>query len=104
MTNEEILISLTKHKEEIGSLKHRVDDIEELCKSINELAISVKELAINVSNTCNRMDNFDARLKNQGTRIGELEKKPAKKWDSIESVIITSIVGAIVGFFISKVF
>ena len=37
MTNEEITIKLTKHHEEIGSLKHRVDDIEEIVKAVNDL-------------------------------------------------------------------
>ena len=101
MSNEEIIIAITKHKEEIGSLRYRVDDVEELCKSINGLAISVTELAMNVSNTNSRMDSIESSIRCQGERIGEIEKKPAKRWDNVVSVLITTVVGAIVGFLIS---
>ena len=104
MTNEEIIIAITKHKEEIGSLKHRLSDIEELCKSVNDLAISVTELAMNVSNYNARLDGFERSLRCQGERIGEIEKQPAKKWEAVVSAVLTTVIGALVGFIVSKVF
>ena len=40
MTNEEITIKLTKHNEEIASLKHRVDDVE---ISLDDLEATLKD-------------------------------------------------------------
>ena len=45
MTNEEIAVRLDGHEHEIGSLKHRVDDVEKDQKALNELTASVRELA-----------------------------------------------------------
>ena len=104
MTNEEIIIAITKHREEIGSLKHRLNDIEELCKSVNGLAISVTELAMSVSNTNSRLDGFERSLRSQGERIGEIEKKPAKKWETVVSTLLTTIVGALAGLVVAKLF
>ena len=45
MTNEEIAVRLDGHEHEIGSLKHRMDDVEKDQKALNELTSSVRELA-----------------------------------------------------------
>ena len=104
MTNEEITIKLTKHREEIASLKHRVDDVEELVHAVNELAVSVGKLAENVSSTNSRMSRFEESLKNQGERIGEMEKKPAKRWDLVVTTIITAIASGAVTYICSGMF
>lgn len=104
MTNEEITIMLTKHREEIGSLKHRVDDVEELVHAVNELAISVGKLAENVSGVNSRMNKFEESLKSQGERLGEMEKKPAKRWDLVITTIITAIASCAVTYIASGLF
>ncbi len=101
MTNEEIAVTFAEHGKEIGSLKHRVDDVEELVKAVNELAVSVGKLAENVSSTNSRMNRFEESLKNQGERIGEMEKKPAKRYDLIITTIITAIASGAVTYIIS---
>ena len=98
MTNEEIAVTLAEHNKEIGSLKHRVDELEELTKSINELALNVKELATTVSVSNAKMNNYDMRLQRQGERIGELEKQPGDKYNTISTALVTAIISAIVTF------
>lgn len=104
MTDEQIAVALEGHNKEIGSLKHRVDDIEEIVKAVNELAISVGKLAENVSSTNSRMSRFEESLKNQGERIGEMEKKPAKRWDLVITTIITAIASGAVTYIFSGMF
>ncbi len=104
MTDEQIAVALEGHNKEIGSLKHRVDDIEEIVKAVNELAISVGKLAENVSSTNSRMSRFEESLKNQGERIGEMEKKPAKRWDLVVTTIITAIASGAVTYICSGMF
>lgn len=103
MTNEEIAVALAEHGKEIGSLKHRVDEVEELTHAVSELAISVRELAVNVSNTSVRMERYEESLRMQGVRIGELEKKPSKRWDSLTTVIITALASGIIAYILSNV-
>lgn len=103
MTDEEVAVALAEHNKEIGSLKRRVDDVEELTQSINALAISVKELAVNVSNSLTRIENCEGSLKSQGERIGELEKKPAKRWEGVVDKIISALVGGIIVFILTRI-
>lgn len=115
MTNEDIAVQLAEHGKEIGSLKHRVDEVEELTHAVNEVAIGVREVVVNLSNvnkrieraenTANdRMKSFENSLRSQGERIGELEKKPAKKWDSLSGTIVAAIASGIVGYMLSSLF
>lgn len=104
MTNEDIAVSLAEHEKEIGSLKHRIDEVEELTHAVNEVALSVRELAVNVSNVNNRMERYEDSLRSQGQRIGELEKKPAKRWDSLATTILTALASGIVGYMLSNFF
>ena len=102
MTEEQITVTLTKHQEEIGSLKHRVDDLEHLTQAVHELSLSVRELAINVSSNNERMDSYEMRLRQQGERIGELEKKPARQWDKLMGVLLTALASGIIGYLLSN--
>lgn len=103
MTNTEIAVAIEGHNKEIASLKHRVEDLEEIVTAINELAVSVRELAITVTNNNERMEGYERRFERQGERIGELEKKPAKRWDSLTNVIITALASGVIGFVLSNI-
>ena len=89
MTEEEITVALTKYKEEIGYLKHRINGIEDITKSINSLALSVQELTLNMKHMLEHQEEHEER-------INTLEKKPAGKWEKVEMTLIGGIIGAIV--------
>lgn len=91
----EITKELTNHDENIKSLKRRIDKVEEQSKAINNLTMSVKELAIN-------MNTMNEKQEEQGKRLAELEAKPARRWEQIVSLIITTLVGALLGYLLSR--
>ena len=87
--------TLTNHEDNIKSLKQRMDKVEEQSKAINDLAMSVKELAIN-------MNTMNKKQEEQGKRLTELESKPSKRWEQVVSIIITTLVGALLGYLLSR--
>lgn len=93
MEHEEIVVKLAEQDKEIGSLKHRMNDVEEQNKTIQNLAISVKELAINMQNMLREQQNISNRLT-------ELENKPAKRWEAVITALIGAVVGALVKMYI----
>jgi len=93
----QIQLVLNDHKNEIGSLKHRMDDQEKQQNTITELVVSVKELAINMKNMLDEQ-------KAQNDRIQKLEEKPAKRWDTLVDKIISVVIGAAVGYMTSFFF
>lgn len=90
MTDEEIAVKLAEYGKEIGSLKHRADDLEEQNKTIQELAVSVRELAIN-------MRSMMEEQKNQGSRLNILEREPAERWNSAKRTAFTTVVSVVAG-------
>jgi chemotaxis receptor (MCP) glutamine deamidase CheD len=101
MPEQDILLKLNDHDHEIGSLKHRMEEVEEKQESNNRLTISVNELALN-------MKYMVEEMKEQGSKIKKLETEPvesAKYYKRlIISAIITTAIGIIIGAFLSKVF
>lgn len=93
MEHEEIAVRLEGQDKEIGSLKHRMSDVEEQNKTINNLVISVKELAINMQNMLREQQNISSRLT-------ELENKPAKRWEAVLTALIGAVVGALVTMYL----
>lgn len=90
MTYEEIKLKINDHDHEIGSLKHRVKQVEEKQSEIGALTSSVNELAIN-------MRYMVEEQKKQGKRLDQLEKEPLENAKYIKRTIITSIITSVVG-------
>lgn len=102
MEKEEMVIALAEHGKEIGSLKHRMNDVEEMTDSINRLAISVEKLAASISNMISRMDTYEGRLKDQGERIGSLEKEGSEKWKYAVKTAVAAMVTGVVCYLLAQ--
>ena len=94
MNEQEMELKLNDHDHEIGSLKHRMDSVEEKQDEIYELTTAVNKLAISVE--------FMAKeQKDQGKRLKTLENEPtetAKFYKrTIATAIITAVAGAVIG-------
>lgn len=94
MNNEEITVSLTKHEDEIRSLRHRVSTCEGENETIRALALSVNKLAVN-------MEHMLAEQKEQGVRLTALERAPAEGFrhlkDTFIKCLMSSVLGALLG-------
>lgn len=97
MNETEIAVKLAEHGKEIGSLKHRADDLEAESKAIQALAVSVKELAVN-------MKNMMTELQKQGARLEALEKVPIETNKQVKAAIITALIGGVIGAVVTAVF
>ena len=90
MNDTEIAVMLEGHEHEIGSLKHRVSDLEEQGRVIQDLAISVNRMAVS-------MENMLTEQRRQGERLEKLEREPAEAGKQVKMAIITALIGAVVG-------
>ena len=94
MTPEEIAIKLENHENQIGSLKHRMDEVEDKNNALTELTLSVNSLATNMKHMVHEQEK-------QGERLERLEQAPAEEHKyykrTILSCIITTLVGALLG-------
>ncbi len=73
----------------------RLEIIECKQSQISELVVSVKVLATNV-------ENIAKEINEQGVRLREIEGKPAKRWETVISCILTSLVTAAIAYFLTR--
>ena len=79
--------------EENDRQNKRLTILEQGQLQINELTSAVKVLAVNIENMAKE------QIK-QGAKLEEIEGKPAKRWETIISCIITALVTAGVMYFL----
>ena len=103
MEDEKVAVKIAEHEKEIGSLKHRVADLEELTKTIHELTLSVQELAINIQNMIKEQDRYSKTQEQMLEKIDKLEEQPAKKWDNLTTVVLTALVTGVISFLLSTI-
>lgn len=90
MTEEEVTIKLTNHDNEVKSLKHRVDSLEEQNTTIQNLVLSVEKMAMT-------MQNMVETMKNHNIRLESIERKPADQWNSMQKTIFTTVISTLAG-------
>lgn len=73
----------------------RIEIIEAKQSQISELVVSVKVLAANV-------ENIAKEINEQGSRLKEIEGKPAKRWEQLLGYVISALVTAAIAYFLTK--
>ena len=91
MTNEEIAVRLDGHEHEIGSLKHRMDDVEKDQKALNELTASVRELAVD-------QGNMKEDIREIKTDVKGLTSIPGKRWEGLVDKLLAAAAGAVIAW------
>lgn len=81
-------------RQEFDDLKNDVKDLKKVFDKINSIAISTEKLAIEMKFMREEQAKMDSR-------ITTIEEKPVKRYDSIVTYIITTIIGAVIGFLVS---
>jgi chromosome segregation ATPase len=93
---KEIWERLTKVEASIKSAHHRIDSLEKLAESVNKMAISTNRIATETKAL--REDYAKAE-----ERIGELEKKPIKRYETAITALITALCGGLGGYLLALI-
>lgn len=90
VTEKEFTLATKRIDDENHRQNERIQALESNYAIVNQLSIHMERLATN-------MEAMAKELARQGTKLNEMEMKPAKRWDLVITSIITGIVGAIIG-------
>ena len=84
-----------------------ISEVKQELKNNNELALSVKELATEIKymrDDYNKLaETHEKEVKALDKRIEDIEKKPAKKYEQIEMLILTGTVTAVLGYILGHI-
>lgn len=83
---KEIWERLTYVEQSTKSAHHRIDNIEKLVESVHVLATETKAMREDMNELSERM--------------AEVEKRPARQYDTFITAVVTAVVGVIVGYFL----
>lgn len=87
-------------EKEFNLATKRIDDENnrqnERLKSLETNYGIVQQLSIHMERLASNMEAMAKELARQGTKLNDLEMKPAKRWD----LVITSVISALVAFLI----
>lgn len=86
---------LTEVEERSKSNSHRIDEIEKRQDNLDDLVGTVKVLA-------DREKRVEGDVKEIKDDVKSIKDKPAKRWETVVTCIITGIVAALVGFIVAK--
>lgn len=90
VTQNEFNLATKRIDEENKRQNERLQSLETNYVVVNQLSIHMERLASN-------MEAMAKELARQGTKLNDLEMKPAKRWDLIVTSIITGLAGAFIG-------
>lgn len=93
---KEIWERLTKGEESIKSAHRRIDGLSKIAESVNQLSMSTNQIAIETKALREDYSKADER-------IGELERKPIKRYDTIVNTVLTALSSGLVGYFLSAI-
>ena len=87
---------LTEVEERSKSNQKRIDEIEKRQDNLDAIVGSVKILA-------DREERVENDVKEIKADVKALSTKPAKRWEGFISILISAIVGVIVGFVATQI-
>ena len=88
MDEQETAVALAEVKKEIGSLKHRMDNVERVVNVVHQLAQEMVGLTKEVG-------FMNQNLAQLTANVAELEGKPAKRWESVVLALVGAAAGAV---------
>lgn len=97
MNEVELAETLQDHRGRIGSLEHRMDNVEKLTESVNNLAITTSNLVTEVRHT-------NDSVKEIKEQMNEAAGKPGARLEQIKTAIISALATAIIAGIIAVLF
>lgn len=81
---------------ENNRINKRLELLENTVRQINDLTLSVQKLANNMESMLNKQTE-------QGQRLEDLEGRDGEKWRNVSMYVITTLIGAVIGFVLQQV-
>lgn len=87
---------LTEVEARSKSNTKRIDKLEKSTEAINKLATSMEVMVVKQEEVAETVGKLDKK-------VGDLEAKPAKRWDALMDKIIWAVAAALIGFFLAQI-
>lgn len=93
MTEKDIEVKIAEQGKEIGSLKHRMNEVEDVVNVVHQLAQEMVGLTKEVG-------FMNQTLVQLTAKVTHLEQTPARRWDGVMTALIGAVIGAVVAMYL----
>lgn len=94
---------LTEIEQRAKSNTHRLDKLEPIVEEIHTMSNTMVELVQEVKHTNIAVSNLDEKVERMDSRVDEMEKAPAKRFNNAKDTIWNTLLGGMVGFFVAGI-
>lgn len=103
MTVDEMAVKFAEVEHRSKSNTRRIDKLEQASEALSSLATSVEVLVNEHRHQTQAMLEIKTDVSKLDKKVETLERKPAKRWESVTGQIITLLVGALVALALSQI-
>lgn len=96
MDVEQIALKLQETTDRSLRNEGRIKKLEGEHETLQQLATSVAVMA-------EQLKTMNANVTNLTNKVGELEEKPAKRWDAVVDKIVWAVLAAVVAFLLGRI-
>lgn len=93
MTEKDIEVKIAEQGKEIGSLKHRMKEAEDVVNVVHQLAQEMVGLTKEVG-------FMNQTLVQLTAKVTHLEQTPVKRWDGVVTALIGAVIGGIAAMYL----
>lgn len=94
---------LTEVEERSKSNTKRINELNSQIDAVNRLATAVEVMATKQDGFGQSVERLDGKVDSLGDKVGALEAKPAKRWDSLVDKTIWAVAGAVIAFLLVQI-
>ena len=92
----ELELMINDHHNEIGSLKHRMDNVEQVTNEIRQLNTATQLIA-------QRQNTIDEKIDGLSETVKEMDNRPKDNWNKATWLIIAAVLSAAVGSIVNAI-
>ena len=86
---------MIRMEEQVKTLFKQQTNIEKLTETVHTLAMSIEKQGMNLQSTDRKLDVVK-------DDVDELKQKPAKRWETVVTGVISALVGAFMAYMLTR--
>lgn len=102
MTTDEMTVRLTEVDARSKSNMHRLDTVEKRVDDLGRLTTAMEVMATEQKHQTAAMSEIKENVASLDTKVEAIEKKPAKRWETVVEKIVIATVSAVAAFVLSR--
>lgn len=102
MTQEDMALRIAETESRSRANAHRIDSLEEKMGALNRIVTAMEVMAAEQKHLTENMGEIRRNVASLDGKVEAIEKRPAKRWDSVVEKVILALAGAAVAFVLAR--